>query len=173
MTTRRERDDARKEALINGGAFDISALDTRGLGECTITDFQGNPLRFPNGDGQMQEVTITVYSADSETYARAQEEVAEKHRSNAARRNRQPSYKELQDDTREVVVRCTHSWHGIAWPDEKGTLITRECNLKHIRELYTRAPVIYDQVRTFVHDRINFTRLSPNPSLPTESESSN
>lgn len=101
-------------------------------------------------------IYITVAGIDSETYQKAQRDVANKRLKKAAGRGRirlTTTAEEIEADQVELLARCTLGWENIDWEGKP-----YQCTLENARRLYLKAPWLREQVDLFIGDRANFLK---------------
>jgi hypothetical protein len=139
--------------------LDISAMRAEakkedGGAEVPIMDLNGDPLTFPDGQGNDVEVVITVAGKHSERYRRLEE-----------KQNRQPIGKKsmkmetFTERSKELAIGCTLGWTGIG---DKG--VVAECTPENVRMLYDELPWVLDQVIVAMNDHSLFSKSS-SPTL--------
>lgn len=145
--------------------FALDAIDTL-TGSCagapmTVLDLTGRPLLNSKG----QPHIITLLGPDSPQYqsalhAQTVRRVAAASKAAADAKDgashvADPA--EAKADSIEVMARCSKAWDGFL--DRDGNPIP--CDADAARTLYTKFPVIYDQVDAFIARRVNFLPVSP------------
>lgn len=91
--------------------------------------------------------TITLYGADSAIQKQARKEIEAKNKA----LGRALTPEEIENDTLELLARCTKGWDGL---DEGGEPIP--FSQAKAKELYKAYPELADQVSRFVFTRVNF-----------------
>jgi hypothetical protein len=133
--------------------MDLSQFDTSGANEgakMEVRDANGVPVLKTDGS----PVTITLLGMDSDAYV--------KHENAATNRRLQQGTRAkltaegLKADAIAGLAKCTAAWDGF---DQNGEPMP--CTYENALALYTRYPVIRDQVSEFIADRANFLRTSP------------
>lgn len=139
--------------------MDLKALDTIAASNAgapmTVRDANGKAVRDAAGN----PVTITLLGVDSNEYqSRKREHVDRVLQSQLQSRRRQStaiSAESFEDDTLEDCIACTTGWHGIVFEDKE-----LEFSAANVRMLYTKLPMLREQVEEFIADRVNFLPAS-------------
>lgn len=97
--------------------------------------------------------TITVYSADSDVYRKAQRAIVDRRLTEAKSKGGKFKLNAtmVDEEAVEALVAATTGWSGLE-ENEKPV----EFSPKAARDLYTRFQWIRDQVTAFINDRRNF-----------------
>lgn len=134
--------------------FDLPGMDTRTLSEkgvnMPVKQMDGSPLLDKDG----KQVFISVLGPDSTKY-RAMTRDQVRKRIQAASTGA-PIPEDEDDATLAILVACTTGWTGINTPKGEPIPATPE----NFAALYTRYPVIRDQVDLFMAQRQNFILAS-------------
>lgn len=129
-------------------SFDAGSLE---VADDASAEFEVYDPRAKGGTG----IFITVLSKDSEkakTITRSQLN----RRFKVMGRSRAGvslTAEELESESMDLLVACTLSWRGMKWNGED-----LACSAQNARDIYTRSPIIRDQVDEAINDRSLFTR---------------
>ena len=137
--------------------IDTKARSIRGA-EMTVLGLNGLPLL----NSKKEEHAIMLQGPDSPTYRRLLHANTQKRilaAAEAAERGEKivPDPLEAEADAIEVMAQCTLGWRGFLSPDGEPI----EFSTDAARELYSRFPVIREQVDAFMTRRVNFLPVSP------------
>lgn len=140
--------------------FDLDNFDTRKRAE------QGFELQLVDAKNLPAPEFITVQGVDSEAYQRAQDDRSRRQIKAAERTGKATmTPEEMKAAVMEQTVAVTVSWRG----DKLGKV---PFSKKAAEDLYTKFPVIFEQVKAAVADRANFSQggsTSSSSSLATSS----
>jgi hypothetical protein len=136
--------------------FDFKGMDTKTLSEegvdMPVRSMGGKPLR----DKHDKPVTIKLLGPDSMVYRKANRDMVRKRvRANAVGET-ETSFDDEDAENISLLARLTVGWSGVN--DPKGDPIPFSYDAAV--QLYTRYPVIRDQVDLFVANRGNFISAS-------------
>lgn len=135
---------------VNGTArFDAGSLE---IADDASTEIEIIDPRTKQGTG----IKITVLSRDSEkarTVTRSQ--LNRRFRTMGRGRNAGPTLtaEELDMETLDLLVACTQNWQGMLWGGKE-----LECSAQNARMVYSRSPIIREQVDDAISDRALFTK---------------
>lgn len=131
---------------MDGKPLDLSALDTSKAAE------EGFTLQLVHPDGTLLPGKIKVQGVDSDAYQQA---FRAQQRRAMDRLNRSGKFKatpeQLEAERIEILVRVTIGWEAIALNGE-----ALPFNADNAKMIYTRYPLIREQVDQAVNDRGNF-----------------
>jgi hypothetical protein len=141
--------------------FALDGIDTlRGSvagAPLTVAGIDGRPLLNSKGEPHV----ITLLGPDSPVYQRLVHQQTQKRIDAAAAAHAKGETapadpEEAKADAIDVMARCTKGWTGFL--DRQGAPI--EFSVDAARQLYTRFPVIREQVDSFIVQRRNFLPVS-------------
>lgn len=133
--------------------MDLSQFDTTGANQgakMEVRDANGVPVL----KADKTPVTITLRGQDSDEYVK-HENAASNRRLQSAGRVKLTA-EGLKADAIAGLAKCTVAWDGF---DQAGAPLA--CTYETALALYTKYPIIRDQVSEFIADRANFLPGSP------------
>lgn len=138
--------------------MDLSKLNAattapKGVAMKVVDPRTDEPLFDEMEGGAKQYVTITLLSSDSNEYKRVSHKVANRKLKKITARGRIPKLtaEETENDQLDLLVACTLGWENVVYEGQP-----LEFNPENVRMLYSKVPVIREQVDAFIGDRANF-----------------
>lgn len=138
--------------------FALDAIDTLPASETgadmTVLGLDGQPMQ----DAEKQTLTIRLLGPDSPTYRRLMRAQVTKRmpQGEGESPDRDRLQAEAEADAIDLMAACTVGWTG--FNDRDGAPIA--CTRQAATALYTRYPVIREQVDSFIFSRKNFLPVS-------------
>lgn len=139
--------------------FDFASIDTKTRADAgvpmPVLRLDGTPLTDRDGNA----VTITVLGADSDRYRAMTRAQVKRRLERLADSSGKPTAGDVEAadaESLDVLVAVTTGWENVRTPE--GSPI--DCTPDAARALYTRYPVIAEQVDRFVGRRENFLLAS-------------
>jgi hypothetical protein len=133
---------------VNGASFDAAAFE---LADDATAEVEIFDPRSKTGTG----IFISLLSKDSEK-ARALTRSQLNRRFKVAGRTRgglSLTAEELEAESMDLLIACTKDWRGMNWNGEP-----MKCTADNVRMVYTKSPIIREQVDDAINDRALFTR---------------
>lgn len=105
-------------------------------------------------NGQSTGIIVTVYSADSEIATTFRRRMLDRRLARMSRRGGKPamSASEIEAEAMDMRILCTKSWK-LEWNGKP-----LDCNEENKRMIYTRVPLIKQQVDDAISDSALFTK---------------
>lgn len=148
------------DVTVQGGT-DVMSLAELGAGmETKIGANEGFDLKINRADGDFSGLSIRILGIDSNAYQSLKEQLDRKRvklLSKMGRSGVDQLYDHSKNDEMELTLLCLLGWshiNGKAMPFDIGT---DKASAKNFLLAY---PVVHDQVRLGIADRMNFTKAS-------------
>lgn len=142
------------QTVVPAGAkvFNFDAFDTKTLADA------GVEVEILNASGDSTGVFITVLGVDSNQYQKMRERF-DRARIKQMQKNNRNVVDSLYDNAKqhdlEMTAECT-----IAWRHVSQQMPFDVSDKEQLISFYSSYPLVYDQVRTSMNDRVNFTKGS-------------
>lgn len=119
-----------------------------------MTEDATTDVEIFDANGQTTGIFVTVYSADSEVATSFRRRMLDRRLSRMARRGGKPAMNasEIESEAMDMRVLCTKSWK-LEWNGKP-----LDCNDENKRMIYTRVPLIKQQVDDAISDASLFTK---------------
>lgn len=130
--------------------MDLATLDT-GADAATLHlkhPTTGQPLTTENGE----PITISLVSADSERYRKAQRQIINER---ANSNSRKVDAGEIERSATRILIAAVASWQNIILDGD-----ALECTPGNIARVFNRLQWVREQCDQFVNDRANFVKAS-------------
>ena len=135
-----------------------ASLDYGGTAKMTLVDALGAPVLQDYDDpDNSPPVTITLHSADSDVYRKAQRDFVNAR----VARGRDNKFEDLEGENIQLLARATVAWEGLAYAPNAGPdddVPEFPFSFENAVTLYTNLPAIREQVHRFINNRANFMR---------------
>ena len=123
--------------------MDLSTLKTKDV----------ETLHVKGPDGKETDITIDLYSSDSEVYDEAMAEWRDKLLGKKREKDEKVSVKESYELNAMKLARCTKGWSGLAYNGEE-----LEFSFENAKMIYNEPGLrwLHDQVNNFITSRENY-----------------